>query len=104
MVMHALSDAATTPQLDHSAVAQLVRSFFSIISSTNEIVFFPVTNPESGAVAANAVPKTPTNNGGGGGLRGLLSAFGNKKRSVSQEKKRVVGSRIIERALAGKWI
>lgn len=63
-----------------------------------------VTNPESGAVAANAVPQTPANNRGGG-FRGLLGAFGNKERSTQEDnKKRVVGSRIIERAFAGKWI
>ncbi|CAG8475155.1 1967_t:CDS:2 [Acaulospora colombiana] len=72
-VTHALSDAATIPPPDHSDPAQL-----SLI----------VTNPESGAVAANAVPQTPANNGGGGGFRGLFGAFGNKKRSVDQDNKK----------------
>ena len=67
-----------------------------------------VTNPASGAVSAQAVPATPARQGAAGGagggrgrLAGLLGAF--NKRAVAAEK-RVVGSRIIERAQAGKWI
>jgi len=70
-----------------------------------------VTNPASGGVSAQAVSKAPANQGGaaggaggggrGGRLAGLLSAFGNRASIVE---KRVVGSRIVERAQAGKWI
>lgn len=71
-----------------------------------------VTNPASGAVSAQAVPATPARQGAAGGaggaaggrggrLAGLLGAFG--ARAIAVEK-RVIGSRIVERAQAGKWI
>ena len=87
-----------------------------------------VTNPASGGVSAQAVAKAPAKQagaaggaggllgglrggagagagaagaGGGGKLAGLLGAFG---RRASIVEKRVVGSRIVERAQAGKWI
>ena len=73
-----------------------------------------VTNPESGAVSAKAATGAATGTGAGGSAAGggrggrlsqLFGAF--NKRLFGEEssmKKRVVGSRVIERAQAGKWI
>jgi hypothetical protein len=56
-----------------------------------------------GALGAGKGAAGGAGKGGGGGLLGgLLGGLG-KKRETHNEK-RVVGSRIVERALAGKWI
>ncbi|CAG8475137.1 1966_t:CDS:2 [Acaulospora colombiana] len=72
-----------------------------------------VTNPESGSVSTKAVQKTAASSGSGAGggaggvggkLKGLLGGFLKRWNSGGEEKKRVVGSRIVDRSQAGKWI
>jgi hypothetical protein len=79
-----------------------------------------VTNPASGAVSAQAAQQPAAKQGGAGGILGAIGAgkdagkggaggllgglLGGLGKRETHNEKRVVGSRIVERALAGKWI